>query len=295
MELHPRVSPDGESRPGDRPPALPSSVTPLAGCAGSRAGTAGVCWSFSKHSTRRTHVRQALPRPASRSACVRSAPTCARPASPPTTSPCWAWSWRRAPPSPSATAPCGPGCCCSSSPPSPTCSTAPWPRPRARPRPEGRFFDSVADRLTDALLFGGVAWFLATTEPGRIAVLPLAVLAASMLISYERAKAESLGFDARGGLMERAERIIVLGFGAAVRRAADPGAVGDARRSRWSPPSSASSRCGARHRVGDPRPSATPGPAGSRGAAGPIGPRHAARWQERRQRWADLRTQRRDG
>ena len=34
-----------------------------------------------------------------------------------------------------------------------------------------------------------------------------------MLVSYERAKAESLGFDARGGLMERAERLIVLGFG----------------------------------------------------------------------------------
>jgi CDP-diacylglycerol--glycerol-3-phosphate 3-phosphatidyltransferase len=41
----------------------------------------------------------------------------------------------------------------------------------------------------------------------------MAVLAASMLISYERAKAESLGFDARGGLMERAERIIALGVG----------------------------------------------------------------------------------
>ena len=34
-----------------------------------------------------------------------------------------------------------------------------------------------------------------------------------MLISYERAKAESLGFDARGGLMERAERLIALGIG----------------------------------------------------------------------------------
>jgi CDP-diacylglycerol--glycerol-3-phosphate 3-phosphatidyltransferase len=34
-----------------------------------------------------------------------------------------------------------------------------------------------------------------------------------MLISYERAKAESLGFTAKGGLMERAERIIFLGFG----------------------------------------------------------------------------------
>jgi len=77
----------------------------------------------------------------------------------------------------------------------------------------GAFFDSVADRFTDAMLLGGVAWYLATSHPGRIAVLPLAVLGASMLISYERAKAESLGFDAKGGLMERAERMILLGFG----------------------------------------------------------------------------------
>jgi CDP-diacylglycerol--glycerol-3-phosphate 3-phosphatidyltransferase len=78
--------------------------------------------------------------------------------------------------------------------------------------PRGAFFDSVADRFTDALLMGGVAWYLASTEPGRIAVLPLAVCAFSMLISYERAKAESLGYDARGGLMERAERLLALGF-----------------------------------------------------------------------------------
>jgi CDP-diacylglycerol--glycerol-3-phosphate 3-phosphatidyltransferase len=79
--------------------------------------------------------------------------------------------------------------------------------------PRGAFFDSVCDRVTDALLLGGVAWYLAGTNPGRIAVLPMAVLGASMLISYERAKAEALGFDARGGLMERAERIIALGVG----------------------------------------------------------------------------------
>ena len=78
--------------------------------------------------------------------------------------------------------------------------------------PRGAFFDSVSDRVTDALLLGGVAWYLATGHPGRISILPLAVLALSMLISYERAKAESLGFDARGGLMERAERLIALGL-----------------------------------------------------------------------------------
>ena len=79
--------------------------------------------------------------------------------------------------------------------------------------PRGAFFDSVADRVSDALLLGGVAWYLASTQPGRVAVLPLAVLAGSMLVSYERAKAESLGFDARGGIMERAERLGFLAFG----------------------------------------------------------------------------------
>jgi CDP-diacylglycerol--glycerol-3-phosphate 3-phosphatidyltransferase len=79
--------------------------------------------------------------------------------------------------------------------------------------PRGAFFDSVVDRVSDALLLGGVAWYLASTQSGRVAVLPLAVLAASLLVSYERAKAESLGFDARGGLMERAERLAALAIG----------------------------------------------------------------------------------
>lgn len=79
--------------------------------------------------------------------------------------------------------------------------------------PRGAFFDSVADRVVDALLLGGVAWYLENTHPGHIAMLPLAVLGTSLVISYERAKAESLGFDARGGLMERAERIGALGLG----------------------------------------------------------------------------------
>jgi CDP-diacylglycerol--glycerol-3-phosphate 3-phosphatidyltransferase len=77
----------------------------------------------------------------------------------------------------------------------------------------GAFFDSVADRVSDALLMGGVAWYLSTAHTGRIVVLPLAVVAATMLVSYERAKADALGFEARGGLMERAERLVALGFG----------------------------------------------------------------------------------
>jgi len=77
----------------------------------------------------------------------------------------------------------------------------------------GAFFDSVIDRVTDSILLGGVAWYFASEKSAHLAILPMAVMGVSSLISYERAKAESLGLDAKGGLMERAERIIVLCFG----------------------------------------------------------------------------------
>ncbi len=77
----------------------------------------------------------------------------------------------------------------------------------------GAFFDSTVDRITDALLFGGVAWYLASEYSAHMAMLPFALLASSSLISYQRAKAESLGLDAKGGLMERAERVVLLCIG----------------------------------------------------------------------------------
>ena len=93
--------------------------------------------------------------------------------------------------------------------------------------PRGAFFDSVADRASDALLLGGCAWWLAGESP-HLAVLAFAVGALSMIISYERARAEALGIDARGGLMERAERFVFLSIGAGVRHLG-AGAVGHAR------------------------------------------------------------------
>ena len=77
----------------------------------------------------------------------------------------------------------------------------------------GAFFDSTIDRITDALLLGGIAWYFASTESPHMALLPFAVASVSSLISYQRAKAESLGIDAKGGLMERAERIIAICIG----------------------------------------------------------------------------------
>ena len=79
----------------------------------------------------------------------------------------------------------------------------------------GAFFDSTVDRITDALLMGGIAWYLASEESAHMAILPFAVASVSSVISYQRAKAESLGLNAKGGLMERAERIVLICVGLA--------------------------------------------------------------------------------
>lgn len=87
-------------------------------------------------------------------------------------------------------------------------------RHSGRAGPRGAFLDSVSDRVSDAVMFGGVAWYL-TGEGEFLPVLAFAAVALSMLISYERAKAESLGFSAKGGIMERAERMVLLSVGLA--------------------------------------------------------------------------------
>ena len=79
----------------------------------------------------------------------------------------------------------------------------------------GAFFDSTVDRVTDSLLLGGIGWHFALTEDPRLVLLPFAVASISSVISYQRAKAESLGIEAKGGLMERAERIIAILVGLA--------------------------------------------------------------------------------
>jgi CDP-diacylglycerol---glycerol-3-phosphate 3-phosphatidyltransferase len=82
----------------------------------------------------------------------------------------------------------------------------------------GALFDSVSDRVADAVLMAGVAWYLVSVHKGELALLPLAVLGAASLVSYVRAKADALGLPVTngglfGGLMERAERMILLGAG----------------------------------------------------------------------------------
>lgn len=82
----------------------------------------------------------------------------------------------------------------------------------------GAFFDSTMDRVTDALLFGGVAFYLAGNPDysPRTMMWAFAAFGTAVLPSYIRAKADALGLEAKGGFVERAERFIILGIGLVV-------------------------------------------------------------------------------
>lgn len=75
----------------------------------------------------------------------------------------------------------------------------------------GSFYDSVTDRVSDAVIFGGAAWLV--REDAVLFTVAVVALAAAQLTPYIRAKAESLGWDATVGLIERPERVIVIVLG----------------------------------------------------------------------------------
>ncbi|GGI81184.1 phosphatidylinositol phosphate synthase [Pseudarthrobacter scleromae] len=81
----------------------------------------------------------------------------------------------------------------------------------------GNFLDSTLDRIADGALFAGLAvWFFTGGANVPIAVSAVVCLVLGMVVSYARAKAESLGFTANTGIAERAERLVsvlvVTGF-----------------------------------------------------------------------------------
>lgn len=78
----------------------------------------------------------------------------------------------------------------------------------------GAFYDSVADRVSDAIILGTAAW-LVRDEPVLFGVAMVA-LGGAQVTSYIRAKAESLGWNATVGVLERAERVIVVVLGLAL-------------------------------------------------------------------------------
>lgn len=76
----------------------------------------------------------------------------------------------------------------------------------------GAFLDSVLDRLSDALIFLSIAWYLAGKGEQSGALLSVGTMVGAFLVSYARARAEGLGINNHEGLMERPERMILLIF-----------------------------------------------------------------------------------
>ncbi|HET6697596.1 MAG TPA: CDP-alcohol phosphatidyltransferase family protein [Nocardioidaceae bacterium] len=75
----------------------------------------------------------------------------------------------------------------------------------------GAFLDSTLDRLGDAAIFGGlVMYFVGPGESSLWAAVALYCLVMGSVTSYARARAESLGMEARGGIAERADRLVAI-------------------------------------------------------------------------------------
>ncbi|MFN8178899.1 MAG: CDP-alcohol phosphatidyltransferase family protein [bacterium] len=77
----------------------------------------------------------------------------------------------------------------------------------------GAFLDSTLDRFTEVAVFAGLA--ARYREPLPVLVI-VTGLGGSLLVSYTRARGESLGVTCSGGVMQRAERVLLLGFASIV-------------------------------------------------------------------------------
>ncbi|MGK5677850.1 phosphatidylinositol phosphate synthase [Actinoplanes sp. URMC 104] len=88
----------------------------------------------------------------------------------------------------------------------------------ARMRPNnskfGALLDSSMDRLADAAVFGAVVYYLAGEgNPYGGMVAALISLSAGQVVSYVKARAQSLGLNADVGIAERLERLLIVGVG----------------------------------------------------------------------------------
>jgi CDP-diacylglycerol---glycerol-3-phosphate 3-phosphatidyltransferase len=80
--------------------------------------------------------------------------------------------------------------------------------------PFGAFLDSVLDRYSDLVVLAGLVFlFMRLHRPEDVAATLFALMG-TVMVSYTRARAESVGVECRVGLMERGERMLVLLAGA---------------------------------------------------------------------------------
>ncbi len=83
-------------------------------------------------------------------------------------------------------------------------------RLRGEPTDFGAFVDSVTDRYSELFIFGGLLYhYLSAGEP-VMGLLVFLAAAGSVMVSYVRARAQSLGYEAKRGILTRVERFLVL-------------------------------------------------------------------------------------
>jgi CDP-diacylglycerol--glycerol-3-phosphate 3-phosphatidyltransferase len=78
----------------------------------------------------------------------------------------------------------------------------------------GALLDSTADRYSEFVMFFGIIAYFMLMKDYTTSVVAFLALGGSIMVSYSRARAESLGFEAKSGFMQRAVRIVFLGSGA---------------------------------------------------------------------------------
>ncbi len=82
----------------------------------------------------------------------------------------------------------------------------------------GAVLDSTLDRLSEAAVLGGLAFYFAQRNEREQVMLCFIAFVGSALVSYIRARAECFGLDIRDGLFTRPERVLVLGVGLIIDR-----------------------------------------------------------------------------
>jgi CDP-diacylglycerol--glycerol-3-phosphate 3-phosphatidyltransferase len=87
-------------------------------------------------------------------------------------------------------------------------------RVAAQESPFGAFLDSVLDRYSDILVLAGIVVLYGRTGQPLAAAVGLGALLGTVMVSYTRARAESVGVECRVGFMERGERLLLLIAGA---------------------------------------------------------------------------------
>ena len=76
----------------------------------------------------------------------------------------------------------------------------------------GAFLDSTLDRYVEVAYFGALIWLFLERDDAAGVILSFVVLSGSIMVSYTRARAEGLGLYGKVGVLQRPERLILLGI-----------------------------------------------------------------------------------